>query len=74
LRVPETGAIEFDRGYHASGHASPEELLNIVEETDPEIIIPVHTEHPEFFKENVRGREVRLVENGGKNQNQLKSW
>jgi len=57
---------EFDRGYHASGHASPEELLKIVEETDPEIIIPVHTEHPEFFKENVRGREVRLVGNGGK--------
>ena len=57
---------EFDRGYHASGHASPEELLRIVEETGPEIVIPVHTEHPEFFKKNVRGRKVRLVENGGK--------
>jgi ribonuclease J len=58
--------VEFDHGYHASGHASPKELLQIVEDIDPKIVIPIHTENPKFFKENAKGRDVRLLENGEK--------
>jgi ribonuclease J len=60
----EGGKIKFERGYHASGHASPGELLEVVEEINPKMVVPVHTENPEFFKEMVKGREVRIVKNG----------
>ncbi|MHA1330595.1 MAG: MBL fold metallo-hydrolase [Candidatus Hodarchaeales archaeon] len=34
---------------HASGHAPKLDLKKIVEEISPEIIIPIHTEHPEKY-------------------------
>ena len=34
---------------HASGHASMEEIFSIVREIRPKVVIPVHTEHPDFF-------------------------
>lgn len=55
---------EFERGYHASGHASASELLRIVEEIDPEVVVPVHTENPEFFVENLKEYKVVLPEEG----------
>jgi ribonuclease J len=42
--------IEFDRLYHASGHISPWGLEKTIEEINPSIIIPVHTQHPEWFE------------------------
>jgi len=42
----------FQRGYHASGHASKEDLRKIIEKIDPDVIIPVHTENPRWFAEN----------------------
>lgn len=45
------GNVTFESGYHASGHASADDLVNIVEAIDPELVIPVHTFKPEFFKE-----------------------
>ncbi|RUM33142.1 MAG: ribonuclease J [Archaeoglobus sp.] len=42
----------FIRGYHASGHASKSDLRWIIEQVDPDVIIPVHTENPEWFVEN----------------------
>lgn len=62
----EEGKPEFERGYHASGHASPGELLAAVEEIDPEIVVPIHTEEPGFYKEKLKGRDVKLVKNGEK--------
>jgi len=62
----ERGKVKFERGYRASGHASSEELLQVVEVTNPKIVVPVHTENPEFFEKNVKNCEVRLVRNGGK--------
>lgn len=42
---------QFEPGYHVSGHASGDDILNIIEEIDPEVVIPVHTEKPKgFFK------------------------
>ncbi len=54
----------FERGYHASGHASGEELLRMVEEIEPEVVIPVHTERPEFFVERLSGVRVVLPMEG----------
>jgi ribonuclease J len=39
----------FMEGYHASGHASKSDLIKAIEIIDPEIIIPVHTDNPEWF-------------------------
>jgi ribonuclease J len=41
---------QFIKGFHASGHLSQEDLVKIVEEIDPDTIIPIHTQHPEWFK------------------------
>ncbi|MEM0449061.1 MAG: MBL fold metallo-hydrolase RNA specificity domain-containing protein [Methanomassiliicoccales archaeon] len=46
----------FDHRYHASGHASVEDLLRIVEEIDPKLVIPVHTENPHPFSKWKNGR------------------
>lgn len=50
----------FPRGLHASGHASEEDLRNIIEDIDPEILIPVHTEHSEWFAANF-GNRIRTI-------------
>jgi ribonuclease J len=42
----------FIKGFHASGHAAKSELIWAIETIDPDIIIPVHTDNPEWFKEN----------------------
>ena len=45
------GNVAFEPGYHASGHASANDLVYVVETIDPDLVIPVHTFRPEFFKE-----------------------
>jgi ribonuclease J len=52
---------KFIKGYHASGHASPDHLRWMIEQIDADVIIPVHTEKPEWFVENFNG--VLLPEN-----------
>lgn len=39
---------------HASGHASGEEIREMIRMIDPEILIPIHTEKPELFKNIVQ--------------------
>lgn len=34
---------------HASGHASGDEIREMIREINPENVIPIHTEHPEMF-------------------------
>jgi ribonuclease J len=53
----------FIRGFHASGHASEDELEWIVDKIDPDIIIPVHTENPEWFKRRYGGK-AKLLKKG----------
>lgn len=36
---------------HCSGHAPGPDLLRIVDEIDPEFVIPIHTTHPEKFRD-----------------------
>ncbi len=48
----------FDSRYHASGHASREDLTRVIEQVDPDIIIPVHTTGQEWFLENFEGVQI----------------
>ncbi len=52
FHINKEGKPEFEKGYHASGHASPEDLKKVIGEIDPDIIIPVHTLNPEWFVKN----------------------
>ncbi|MFX1504984.1 MAG: MBL fold metallo-hydrolase [Promethearchaeota archaeon] len=77
----EEGAIDFRRlqewinhfqlefkQYHASGHAPRSDLKSIIEEIQPQLVIPIHTEHPELFQEIIdipillatRGKEILI--------------
>lgn len=42
---------EFERGFHASGHVSKDELEKVIDEIDPDILVPVHTTGQRWFKE-----------------------
>ena len=52
---------EFEKGFHASGHASKSDLTWAIETIDPDYIIPAHTENPSWFKENFD--HVKLLKN-----------
>lgn len=53
---------EDQQGFHASGHASGPELIDMIRAIRPKMLIPIHTEKPEVFVEALRGSgiEVRL--------------
>jgi len=55
-----------EEGLHASGHASGAELLRLIREIRPKILIPVHTEYPEYFAAHFQGEgiDVRLPKQG----------
>jgi ribonuclease J len=40
---------EEQRGLHASGHACGPDLLRIALQIKPKLLIPVHSEHPDFY-------------------------
>ncbi len=47
---------------HASGHASMEEIFEMVNEIKPAEVVPVHTQHPELFGKT--GKKVRFAKKG----------
>jgi len=47
---------------HTSGHATISELTDLVNALSPKVIIPIHTFHPEKFKDYFSN--IRLVDNG----------
>jgi ribonuclease J len=51
---------------HSSGHAPGADLVAVIKEIAPEVLIPIHTEHPEYFSEALRGEpiEIRVPEYG----------
>jgi len=53
---------EFDRGFHASGHVSKDELEKAIEEIDPDVLVPVHTTGQGWFRE--RFEKVVVPEEG----------
>lgn len=50
--------------FHASGHASKEEIFSIVEEVGARRIVPIHTKNAKLFRETKK--EIVEVVNGGK--------
>ncbi len=50
---------------HSSGHAGPEDLVNMILRAKPKKLVPIHTEHPEAFRELFKGMcDVVLPEKG----------
>ena len=45
----------FTKGFHASGHLSQNDLVNVVGEVDPDVLVPVHTERVDWFREAFPG-------------------
>ena len=52
----------FDSRYHASGHASREDLAWIIGQVDPDLIIPVHTESHQWFSDTFD--RVKVMQDG----------
>ena len=52
---------DAERGLHASGHACGTDLLRVAQEIKPEILIPVHSEQPDFFVEHLSGSGMDIV-------------
>ena len=53
---------EFEPGYHASGHATEAELVDLVRRSNARTVIPVHSETPARYRELLapEGARVRL--------------
>jgi ribonuclease J len=45
---------------HASGHAPASDLVAVIKEIAPEILIPIHTEYPQYFVEALRGEPIEV--------------
>lgn len=45
---------------HASGHCHPLELQRIISKLEPEVLIPIHTEYPQAFKELFESESVHV--------------
>ena len=50
-----------DSPLHASGHASGNELLDIIRQVRPERLVPIHTENPKFFEEKLAHDDIEVV-------------
>jgi ribonuclease J len=58
---------EAERGLHASGHACGPDLLEVARGINPKVLIPVHSEHPDFYVDHLSGSgiDVTLPSAGG---------
>ncbi|MCP6718646.1 MAG: hypothetical protein KJI71_00255, partial [Patescibacteria group bacterium] len=45
----------------ASGHATPHDIINFIEEIKPKFLIPIHTEHPQFFKKLFQKSDIQVI-------------
>ncbi|MFO7772609.1 MAG: MBL fold metallo-hydrolase RNA specificity domain-containing protein [Dehalococcoidia bacterium] len=52
---------EAETGLHASGHACGPDLLRIAREIQPQILIPVHSEQPEFYLDNLNDSGMNII-------------
>jgi ribonuclease J len=52
---------ESEKGLHASGHACGADLLEIARQIKPDILIPVHSEHPDFYLERLNGSGISVL-------------
>lgn len=52
---------EEETGLHASGHASGPDLLRIARGIQPEVLIPVHSERPEYYLTNLSDSGMNII-------------
>lgn len=52
---------EEQRRLHASGHACGTDLLQIALQIKPEALIPVHSEHPDFYVEHLSCNSAKVI-------------
>ena len=45
------GTMDFEEGFHSSGHLAVDDLWRVVNEISPDLVIPVHCAHPQEFAE-----------------------
>ena len=50
-----------EKGLHASGHACGPDLLKVAHEIKPEILIPVHSEYPDFYIDHLAKSRVNVI-------------
>lgn len=64
LPVGKNGEWEIpkeERGLHASGHACGPDLLRVAREIRPEVLIPVHSEKPGFYVDNLSDSGIKVI-------------
>jgi ribonuclease J len=44
----------FEKGFHASGHLSQADLIKVIDEIDPDKIIPIHTSNKRWFTDTFK--------------------
>lgn len=49
---------------HTSGHASINDICTVIEKTDPEYVIPIHTEQPDMLKALCPKRNIVILQDG----------
>jgi ribonuclease J len=52
---------EEERGLHASGHACGRDLVDIAREIHPEVLIPIHSEHPGDYNQGLAGSGIKVI-------------
>jgi ribonuclease J len=52
---------EAERGLHASGHACGTDLIEIINQIQPEIVIPIHTEHDVVYKQKLADKKLEVI-------------
>jgi len=60
--LDENEALCFDKSYHASGHAPGEDITCVIDQIDPDYIVPIHTEARDWFAKSFEN--VILVDEG----------
>jgi len=52
--------LEPEAGYHASGHAGEDDLVEFVRRANPGTLVPIHSEAPQRWEERLHGTGVRI--------------
>lgn len=52
---------DSDGPLHASGHASGTELVDIIRQVRPQKLVPIHTEDPKFFQDELAYDDIEVV-------------
>jgi len=46
---------------HASGHATSHDLINFINTVNPQYLIPIHTEHTDFFEKFFQNSNIKVI-------------